>query len=251
MTEQSTHVRGALAVVIPLANEEATVERLLAEVVSRLGPSDFLLCVFDRASRDLTRSLVDRFGEQDSRVRVVWAENSRCVADAYFAGYRAALETNAEWILEMDGGFSHQPSQISDFLREAHSGYDYVGGSRFMKGGSHEGPWKRAFVSRAGSLLARVVLRQKMSDFTSGFQLYRRELLKCIVDRGVASRAHFFQTEIRYFVTSWKWKEIPIRYGRTTSPLPRASISEALVNLWALARDRRHRPTGRREEKTR
>lgn len=239
MTEQSIHAREALAVVIPLANEEATVERLLTEVVFRLGPDDFLLCVLDRASRDRTRSLVERFGELDSRVRVVWAENSRCVVDAYFAGYRTALETNAKWILEMDGGFSHQPSQISDFLREVHSGCDYVGGSRFMKGGRHEGPWRRAFVSRAGSLLARVVLRQNMSDFTSGFQLYRRELLQCIVERGVTSRAHFFQTEIRYHVTSWKWKEIPIHYGRTTSPLPRTSIFEALVNLWALARDGR------------
>lgn len=227
---------GPLAVVVPMANEAATVEAFLTAVTQELGADDVVLCVLDGASRDTTRELVEAMGQHDARIRVIWAETSRCVVDAYFAGYRAALATSAGWILEMDAGFSHEPAAIPTFLEKATEGYDYIGGSRFLPGGVHEGPWKRTLISWAGSTLARWVLRRPMTDFTSGFQLYRRTLLEVVVAQGVMSRAHFFQTEIRYLATAWRWTEVPIRYGRTTSEVPQGSVTEALRNLWKLAR---------------
>ncbi len=228
--------RGSVAVVVPMANEAATVERFIEAVLVQLGSGDSVHCVLDGASRDVTRVIVKNYSKRDPRVQLVWADESRCVVDAYFAGYRAALLTDAEWILEMDAGFSHQPEAIESFIVAGLEGFDYVGGSRFIRGGHHDGPLKRILISWAGSFLARLVLGQGMSDFTSGYQLYRRPLMEAVVERGVMSRAHFFQTEIRYFATQWKWKEIPIHYGRTTSTVPQGSVIEALRNLYKLSR---------------
>jgi dolichol-phosphate mannosyltransferase len=233
---QPDRVTEAVAVVIPMANEEATAEPFLREVLAQLGARDFVHVVLDGVCRDGTRSIVDALAAEDPRLRLVWAPENRCVVDAYFAGYRAALATGAEWILEMDAGYSHQPREIGRFLAAATEGYDYVGGSRFMPGGEHAGPWKRTLISWLGSTLARLVLRRSMTDFTSGFQLYRRPLMEDVVRRGVMSRAHFFQTEIRFHATAWKWTEVPIHYGRTGSEVPDGSVREALVNLWKLSR---------------
>ena len=36
--------------------------------------------------------------------------------------------------------------------------------------------------------------------------------MKEVLDRGVRSRANFFQTEIRYLMCGRRWKEVPIHY---------------------------------------
>src|SRR5262249_29847334 len=98
-----------LGVVVPLANEESTIDDFTARVLAQLGRDDRLFCVVDNASRDSTRDRVERHGRRDGRVCLVWAPENRCVVDAYFRGYRAALDAGSRWVLEMDGGLSHLP----------------------------------------------------------------------------------------------------------------------------------------------
>ena len=55
-----------LGVVVPLANEEATVGEFLGRVTRQLTAADAVFCVVDNASRDRTREAVeaDRGTEQ-------------------------------------------------------------------------------------------------------------------------------------------------------------------------------------------
>src|SRR5207253_1150047 len=138
------------------------------------GPEDRVFCVLDEASRDRTREMVEAFGARDPRVRLVWAPENRSVMDAYFRGYREAYESGAAWILEMDGGMSHRPEEISRYVALIDRGYDFVAGCRFMEGGSHRGSVRRRLVSRGGSALARAVLGTRMRDMTSGFEMFSR-----------------------------------------------------------------------------
>src|SRR5947209_532311 len=82
---------------------------------------------------------------------------NRCVKDAYFRGYREALAANCRWILEMDGGLSHLPEQIPQFLRAMESGADYAPGSRFCKGGKFKGKFSRRCVSWGGTQLSNLL----------------------------------------------------------------------------------------------
>ena len=85
------------------------------------------------------------------------------------------------------------------------------------------------------------MLKCPMTDLTGGFQLYRRGFLEEIVRDGVMSRAHFFQTEIRYRAFTKRWCEVPITYGRTRAWVAGGSILEAISNLRKLARTRPRR----------
>src|SRR5437762_744343 len=135
-----------LAIITPLANEEATVDEFLARVLAQLGLQDRLFCVLDNLSRDLTRSKIEAKAKADPRLSLVWAPQCRCVVDAYFAGYRAGLESGARWILEMDAGLSHIPEQIPRFIDAMEKGVDYAAGSRFAKGGKFDGRITRYLV---------------------------------------------------------------------------------------------------------
>ncbi len=220
----------------PLANEEGTIDRLLDGVLEHLQPQDRFYCVLDNVCKDRTRSIVSERAARDPRAVLVWSPQNRCVVDAYFAGYRAAMSDGCEWILEMDGGMNHLPEQMPRFLEAMAQGYDFVGGSRFLPGGSHKSPWNRVLVSRGGSVLARLVLGAKMTDMTSGFECFSRRAMQHVLQNGVASRANFFQTEIRWMMHEFRWLEVPINYENTNFRIGRSSIREAFRLLWGMRR---------------
>lgn len=228
-----------LGVIVPLANEEDTLDEFLTRVLIQLGRDDGVFCVVDGVSRDHTREMVNAWSARDHRVYLVWAPENRCVVDAYVRGYKAALDAGCRWVLEMDGGLSHCPEEIPRFIAAMQQGHDYAAGCRFMKGGSYAGCWKRYLVSRGGGILANLVLGTRMRDMTSGFECFSRRALEYVLARGLQSRAHFFQTEIKFALRDWSWTEVPINYKNPSARLGMGSIREAIRNLWALYRESR------------
>jgi len=121
MTPTEPTLRGAdrrpkLGVAVPLADEEATILDFLRRILVHLQSQDRVYCVLDSMSKDQTRSIVSGLAATDPRVVLIWAPENRYVVDAYFRGYRAAFADGCEGILEMDGGFSHLPEQIPQFI---------------------------------------------------------------------------------------------------------------------------------------
>lgn len=234
---QSGEIR--LGVVIPLANEELVVQALLRGVLAEIGPNDRIYCVIDNKSKDRTRELVQAECKNDPRVLEVWAPENRCVVDAYLRGYREALAVNCAWILEMDGGLSHVPEEIPRFIKAMTSGVDFAAGSRFIRGGSYRGRRDRFLLSWGGTLLANLVLGTRMKDMTSGFECFTHRALSHVVGRGIKSRAHFFQTEIRHMLHDWKWVEIPISYSNPSDSVGKENIFEAIRLLFRIAKESR------------
>src|SRR5688500_10284957 len=111
--------RVRLGVVCPMANERDTAERFVREVLAACQPFGFasvtFFAVLDRVSRDGTLDLLRALEAEEKSLRVVWAPDNRCVVDAYLRGYREALGAGCDWVLEIDAGYSHQPSDIPAF----------------------------------------------------------------------------------------------------------------------------------------
>jgi dolichol-phosphate mannosyltransferase len=234
--EHYEYCRPIIGIVVPLANEQDTVNEFLRRVLAQLCPNDMVLCVLDNVSIDNTRLLVEQYSAIDPRVILVWAPKNQSVVDAYFSGYRAALKRGCEWILEMDGGLSHLPEEIPRFTDAMQTGVDFVAGSRFTQGGKIKIPLARYVLSKGGTLLSNLLLRTHMRDMTSGFECFTKQALSYIVGRGVLSNAHFFQTEIRYMMHCWSWIEVPITYSMPSNRVGRSSIVDALKTLWQLYR---------------
>jgi dolichol-phosphate mannosyltransferase len=225
-----------LAIIVPLGNEIDTIHEFLDRTLQQIGQEDRLMCVLDTYSKDGTLDVVRDYAERFAQVECLFRPENRSVVDAYFAGYREAYDSGAEWILEMDGGLSHLPEEIPTFLAKAGAGYEFVGGSRFMPGGAHASPWQRVVVSWLGTVLARCVLGSTMTDMTSGFELFTRKTMKAVLDQGVESKANFFQTEIRHLMHQYKWAEVPIRYSNDRPQIGRSAVRESLRILYKLRR---------------
>jgi dolichol-phosphate mannosyltransferase len=226
-----------LAIVCPMANEGDNAAAFARATLAQCTGfhSVTFLAVVDKASTDDTRQILETLALTNPAVVVVWAPENRCAVDAYLRGYKEALLRQADWILEIDAGFSHQPADIPQFFEQMEKGYDCVFGSRFMKGGkvSDANP-KRYLVSRMGTVLSNLLLGTDMADMTSGFEMFSHRALKHVLDRGIHSRAHFFQTEIKVYCRNMKILEVPIHYKSPSPRMKSSAISDALRQLGRL-----------------
>jgi dolichol-phosphate mannosyltransferase len=223
-----------------MASEEATAEEFVMAVLaqSQLVERVSFFVVLDNACKDRTREVLGRLALTDSRLLVVWAPENRSVVDAYLRGYREALAAECDWILEIDGGFSHRPRDIPLFLQKMSEGYDCVFGTRFGLGGRiEESSMKRKYISWGGTLLTKLLLGARLSDMTSGFEIFKREVLASALPH-IHSRGPFFQTEIKVFCHRFRFAEVPIVYRAASHHISNASLKDAFGNLWRLFRER-------------
>jgi dolichol-phosphate mannosyltransferase len=227
-----------LGVVSPMANEASTavafVEAVLDECAAYPFASVTFFAIVDRVSRDGTREILDAHGRSEPRLAVVWAPETTGVADAYLRGYREALAAGCDWILELDAGFSHDPTAVPAFLEAMAAGSDCVFGTRFGPGGSNLGKLSRRAISRSGTALTNLLLGTRLSDMTSGFELFTRVSLEAALARGVRSRGPFFQTELKAHCRGLRTTEIPIRYAGGEHAVGVHAVVEALANLGRL-----------------
>lgn len=216
-------------IVVPMANEEKDFEPFVSALTKVLNQFEHgtVYFVVDKVSKDRTLEICNQLSQKDKRFVTVWAPENRNVVDAYMRGYKEALKNNHEYIIEMDAGLSHDPESIPAFLFALNNGYECAFGSRFIKGGSiKDSNWKRTFLSKSGTLLANVMLGSKMYDMTSGFQGFHRSIVEKFLNRKLLSKAHFYQTELRYLLRKTRYVEIPIHYK---APSPSVS-KKAILN---------------------
>ncbi len=222
------------AVVIPMANESQDFVPFvdaIAKTLDSLGAGTIYFVV-DNASKDNTLALCNNLSLSDQRFVTIWAPDNRNVVDAYLAGYSEALKNEHEFIIEMDAGLSHDPRALPMFLRVLNEGNECAFGSRFMNGGSiYDSTWKRTFLSKFGTYLSNWLLGTKLYDATSGYQGFHAQIVKKFLDHGLLSKAHFYQTEIRYLLRNTRFAEVPIHYRAPSPSVSKKALKNSLAVL--------------------
>jgi dolichol-phosphate mannosyltransferase len=217
------------AIIIPMANEEPDFVPFVKELTTVLDrlKSGHVYFVVDNASKDRTLELCNSLSASDKRYTTVFAPDNRNVVDAYLRGYKEAYKNGHDIIIEMDAGLSHDPAALPMFLRVLNEGNECAFGSRFMNGGSMvDSPFKRRMLSKTGTILSNLLLGTGLYDMTSGYQGFHSHIVKQIIEYPLQSRAHFYQTELRYLLRKKKFAEVPIHYK---APSPRVS-QKAITN---------------------
>jgi dolichol-phosphate mannosyltransferase len=166
---------------VPTYNEAGNIEALVKELLALAVPADVHVLVADDNSPDGTGRLVQALAAADPRVHALIRTKRRGRGAAGIDGFKAALALGAEYVVEMDGDFSHQPRFIPALFAAAVGGADAVIGSRFVPGGSDS---DRSVVRRAITWCVRRFIRRKfrtsVRDVSSGFRLFRRGILERI-----------------------------------------------------------------------
>ena len=222
-------------IVMPVANEESTMAATLDEILGYGYDNLYIYPVIDSFSKDKTEEIIRSYEKKTDKVKCIFYKKSTGVISCYLEGYRRALQDGAERVIEMDGGGSHLPSELPQFIEALDEGYDCVWGSRFIKGGGMEhDPLYRKILSGGGTILSNLVLGTKLKDMTSGYEAFQRHVLEVFDFDEFLSTGHMYQTEMKYYCRDFSYKEVPIHYVAGKSSLKWKSVKEALIILFKL-----------------
>ena len=221
-------------VVIPMANEENDFNPFICLLINTLNILECgtIYFIVDNVSRDKTFELCSNLSNVDKRFVTIWAPENKNVVDAYLKGYKEALNNGHDIIIEMDGGLSHDPRALPMFLRVLSEGNECAFGSRFINGGSiNDSSFKRTFLSKSGTILSNVLLGSRMYDMTSGYQGFHASIVKKFINYNFLSKAHFYQTELRYLLRYTRYAEIPIHYSAPSPSVSKKAIYNSITVL--------------------
>jgi len=226
-----------ITVVIPTYNERDNIEKLCNAILSQDERINVL--VVDDNSPDGTGEIADRIANATSRVKVLHRAGKLGLGSAYREGFRIALDDNADYVLEMDADFSHDPSMLPLFV-EKMTDCDLVIGSRYINGVSVVNwPIRRLILSYCASVYTRVITGLKLSDCTGGFKCFRREVLEAIDIGSIKSDGYSFQIEMNYrcHEKGFRICEVPIIFvdrHAGTSKMSKQIVREAVFMVWKL-----------------
>ena len=198
------------------------------------------IVVVDDASPDGTGAIADELKAKDPRVHVIH-RTERGLGTAYLAGFKEAMARGGEALLTMDCDFSHDPAVIPDLVKALGSA-DVVIGSRYVPGGRVEGwPVHRKVLSRVANNFVHALFDIPAKDCTSGFRLYRKEVVLGIEWENVRSTGYSFLVESLYWASRQKGArlvEVPITFRDRTRGASKLGWREAvhgarnLIQLW-------------------
>ena len=219
--------------VLPTYNEAENVELFLTAVLEQLGAEDRVLVVDDN-SPDGTGRLADEFALHESRVEVLHRPAKEGLRRAYMAGFRRALDAGAEYVMEMDSDFSHDPNDIPRLIA-ATADADVVLGSRYVAGGGVT-DWGliRQAISRGGSWYARRILGVPVRDLTGGFKCFRRAVLERVDIENVHADGYAFQIELTYraLKAGFRVVEVPIVFRDRRAGQSKMHARIAIEAVW-------------------
>jgi dolichol-phosphate mannosyltransferase len=226
-----------MMVVIPTYNERDNIARLIPEILFR-DPGIEVLVVDDN-SPDGTGALVDGLAAAEQRIHVLHRSGKLGLGSAYREGFRYALERGADYIVEMDADFSHDPGILQLFF-EKMSEFDVVIGSRYLNGVSVVNwPIRRLILSYCASVYTRIITGLDLADCTSGFKCFRRRVLESIDLDTIRSDGYSFQIEMNFrcMEKGFRLGEVPIIFidrHAGSSKMSKRIVREAIVMVWKL-----------------
>ena len=226
-----------ITVVTPTYNEAENLPKLVSALFSL--PLDLHILVVDDNSPDGTGRIADKLASQDSRIWVFHRSGKLGLRSAYLQAFQKLLQNkDVDVLAQMDADFSHDPTILLEMARCIET-CDVVLGSRYVNGGSVDEHWplSRKWLSAFGNFYSRTILGFPLRDVTSGYRLWRREVLLAMPLDRVRATGYVFQVEMAYlaYCLEYRIQEVPIyfadrQWGQSKISLP--IQVEAAVRVW-------------------
>lgn len=163
-----------VSIVLPTYNEKGNIVLLIKEIISSIKnlKNSYEIIVVDDNSSDGTARVVKESFKRQKKIKVFIRKNERGLATAIKYGITKSI---GDAVVVMDTDFNHDPKLLPAILNKL-GNYDFVIGSRFVKGGGMENKIRELF-SRFFNILVRFLTGNPVHDNLSGFFAIKREIL--------------------------------------------------------------------------
>ncbi len=172
-----------LSIVIPVFNEQDSLEELLLRIESVAQQYHYELDVLliDDGSSDQSWSKIEQLSRRFPWARGIRLRRNFGKAAALAAGFERA---QGERVITMDADLQDDPREIPNLLAELEAGFDVVSGWKKVR---HD-PWHKVLPSRVFNAMISWLTGVRLHDHNCGLKAYRREVLSEVLLYGEMHR---------------------------------------------------------------
>lgn len=166
-----------LSIVIPLLNEEASLEELFSRIdtVCRSNSFSYEIWFVDDGSTDLSWSIIENLKVQHPQIHGIKFSKNYGKSQALHAAFE---RTNGDVIITMDADLQDFPEEIPDLYNMViHENYDIVSGWKKKR---FDNVMTKNVPSKLFNAAARKVSGVELHDFNCGLKAYKKQVVKTI-----------------------------------------------------------------------
>jgi len=231
-----------LSIVMPVYNEERTVDRVLDAVLASPVEAEIEGIVVDDASTDGSARRLAARAAADPRIRLLRHERNRGKGAALRTGFAVAT---GDVVLIQDADLEYDPADYPRLIAPIADGSaDVVIGSRFAPGvngadgGAARGRGAHYLGNRLLTWLSNRMTGLDLTDMEAGYKVFRREALQ-----GLRLRSERFGIEPELVQKAaragWRIREVPIAYRRRAyREGKKITWRDGLAAVWHIVRFR-------------
>ena len=193
-----------LSIVVPLYNEEESVEKLLLRILEVGRSFDFAyeIVLVDDGSTDKTWQIIEQLKSTTPHLKGIKLRRNCGQTSAMVAGFD---HSSGKTIVTMDGDLQNDPSDIPMLLEKMEEGYDIVSGWRKYR----KDHFSRVLPSRIANGIISITTGVRLHDYGCSLKAYRAECIKSIKAYGDMHR--FFPALAS--MTGARVTEVPVNHS--------------------------------------
>jgi glycosyltransferase involved in cell wall biosynthesis len=201
------NIRPYVSIVVPLYNEEESVETLLSDILKTAESFSFNyeIIFVDDGSKDKTWEIIESLKKTTPKLKAIKFRRNYGQTSAIVAGFDHA---GGDIIVTMDGDLQNDPSDIPMLLEKIDEGYDIVSGWRINR----KDHFLRSILSRIANAIISLTTGVRLHDYGCTLKAYRAECMRPLNAYGEMHR--FFPALAS--MTGARVAEVPVKHHPRT-----------------------------------
>ena len=214
-------------------NESENISELISLIMEQNFKPDLL--IIDDNSPDGTYNKVHQMQKKFKNLFLIKRNGKLGLDTAHKEGYDFAKKNNYDYFITMDADFSHDPSELPNFVKNLNN-FPIVLGSRYVTGGNCLMSGRRLIISKYGNKFMKFIFKFDCNEFTTSYRGFNLKKLNDFHLNLIKTKGYsfFMGTIYEIFKKGFKVKEIPITFkdrSKGYSKIPRIEILRTLKNI--------------------
>ena len=214
-------------------NESENISELISLIMEQNFKPDLL--IIDDNSPDGTYNKVQQMQKKFKNLFLIKRNGKLGLDTAHKEGYDFAKKNNYDYFITMDADFSHDPSELPNFVKNLNN-FPIVLGSRYVTGGNCLMSGRRLIISKYGNKFMKFIFKFDCNEFTTSYRGFNLKKLNDFHLNLIKTKGYsfFMGTIYEILKKGFKVKEIPITFkdrSKGYSKIPRIEILRTLKNV--------------------